>query len=156
MLDGSLAQCHEEERMDDPNPSVGTYLERITPEKRQRDAERLLELMTRVTGETPRLWGSVIGFGQYHYKYASGREGDAPAAGFAPRKSATVIYLADGIGRHEKQLRELGPHTTGVGCLYIKDLDKIDISILESIVGESYGTVTADTYTLRAREGAAE
>ena len=142
--------------MDDPNPSVGTYLERITPEKRQRDAERLLELMTRVTGETPRLWGSVIGFGQYHYKYASGREGDAPAAGFAPRKSATVIYLADGIARHGKQLRELGPHTTGVGCLYIKDLDKIDISILESIVGESYGTVTADTYTFRAREGAAE
>jgi hypothetical protein len=113
--------------------------------------------MTRVTGETPRLWGSVIGFGQYHYKYASGREGEAPAAGFAPRKSATVIYLADGIGRHEKQLRQLGPHATGVGCLYIKDLDKIDVSsVLESIVVESYGTVTADTYTLRAREGAAE
>jgi hypothetical protein len=143
--------------MDDPNPSVGIYLERVTPEKRQRDAERLLELMTRVTGETPRLWGSVIGFGQYHYKYASGREGEAPAAGFAPRKSATVIYLADGIGRHEKQLRQLGPHATGVGCLYIKDLDKIDVSsVLESIVVESYGTVTADTYTLRAREGAAE
>ena len=132
--------------MDDPNPSVGIYLERVTPEKRQRDAERLLELMTRVTGETPRLWGSVIGFGQYHYKYASGREGEAPAAGFAPRKSATVIYLADGIGRHEEQLRQLGPHTTGVGCLYIKDLDKIDVSsVLESIVVESYGTVTADT-----------
>jgi Domain of unknown function (DU1801) len=142
--------------MDHPNPSVGTYIERVTPEKRQRDAERLLELMTRVTGETSRLWGSVIGFGQYHYKYASGREGDAPAAGFAPRKSATVIYLADGIGRHEKQLRELGPHTTGVGCLYLKDLNKIDISVLESIVVESYGTVTADTYTLRAPEGAAE
>jgi hypothetical protein len=143
--------------MDDPNPSVGIYLERVTPEKRQRDAERLLELMTRVTGETPRLWGSVIGFGQYHYKYASGREGEAPAAGFAPRKSATVIYLADGIGRHEKQLRQLGPHATGVGYLYIKDLDKIDVSsVLESIVVESYGTVTADTYTLRAREGAAE
>jgi hypothetical protein len=156
MLDGSLAQCHEEERMDDPNPSVVTYLERITPEKRRRDAERLLELMTRVTGETPRLWGSVIGFGQYHYKYASGREGDAPAAGFAPRKSATVVYLADGIGPYEEQLRELGPHTTGVGCLYIKDLDKIDISVLESIVVESHGTVTADTYTLRAREEAAE
>ena len=142
--------------MDDPNRSVGTYLERVTPAKRQRDAARLFELMTRVTGETPRLWGSVIGFGQYHYKYASGREGDAPAAGFAPRKSAMVIYLADGIGRHEEQLRQLGPHTTRVGCLYIKDLDKIDVSVLESIVVESYGTVTADTYTLRARERAAE
>ena len=87
---------------------------------------------------------------------ATKRRGDAPAAGFAPRKSAMVIYLADGIGRHEKQLRQLGSHTTGVGCLYIRDLDKIDISVLESIVVESYGTVTADTYTLRAREGAAE
>ena len=112
--------------MDEENLSVRAYLEEVTPEKRRRDAETLLELMTRVTGESPRLWSSVIGFGQYHYKYASGREGDAPAAGFAPRKSATVIYLADGIGRHEKQLRQLGPHTTGVGCLYLKDLDKID------------------------------
>ena len=121
--------------MDDPNPSVGTYLERITPEKRQRDAERLLELMTRVTGETPRLWGSVIGFGQYHYKYASGREGDAPAAGFAPRKSATSSILPTASGDTRSSSGELGPHTTGVGCLYIKDLDKIDISVLESIVG---------------------
>jgi hypothetical protein len=140
--------------MDDPNPSVGTYLERITPEKRQRDAERLLELMTRVTGETPRLWGSVIGFGQYHYKYASGREGVAPAVGFAPRRAATSIYLPDGVGRYDEQLKQLGVHRTGVGCLYITDLDKIDLTVLESIIAESYGTVTADTYTRGAREGA--
>ena len=139
--------------MDDVKESVRTHLDRVTPEKRRRDAETLLKLMARVTGQSPRLWGSVIGFGRYHYKYASGREGDSAAAGFAPRKAATVIYLPDGIGRYDPQLRQLGPHTTGVGCLYIKDLDAIDISVLEAIVAESYRTLIADTYPLRAREG---
>jgi hypothetical protein len=141
--------------MDESSQSVRTFLEGVTPEKRRRDAEKLLELMALVTGEPPRLGGSVVGFGQYHYKYKSGREGDAPAAAFSPRKAATTIYLADGIGRYGEHLNQLGPHTTGVGCLYIKDLDKIDISILEVIVAESYRTLSADTYTLRAREGAA-
>jgi hypothetical protein len=81
--------------------------------------------------------------------------GDAPAAAFAPRKAAATIYLPDGIGRYDEQLKQLGPHTTGVGCLYIKDLDKIDISILENVVAESYRTVTAGTYGLRARDGVA-
>lgn len=134
--------------------SVQAHLDGVTPEKRRRDAQTLLELMGRVTGESPQLWRSVIGFGQYHYKYASGREGDAPAAGFAPRKAATVIYLPDGIGGHQEQLQQLGPHTTGVGCLYIKDLDKIDLSVLEAIVAESYRRVsTGNYYGLRAREG---
>jgi hypothetical protein len=141
--------------MADLSQSVQAHLDGVTPQKRRRDAQTLLELMTRVTGETPRLWRSVIGFGQYHYKYASGREGDAPAAGFAPRKAATSISLCDGIGRYDEQLKQLGPHTTGVGCLYIKDLDKIDLSVLEAIVTESYRTLTAGTYGLRAREGAA-
>jgi hypothetical protein len=112
--------------MADLSRSVQAGLDEVTPQKRRRDAQTLLELMARVTGEAPRLWGSVIGFGQYHYKYASGREGDAPAAGFAPRKAATTIYLPDGIGRYDEQLKQLGPHTTGVGCLYIKDLEKVD------------------------------
>ncbi len=110
--------------------------------------------MTRVTGESPQMWATLIGFGHYHYTYKSGREGDAPAAGFAPRKAATTIYLPDGIGRYERQLERLGPHTTGVGCLCLKDLDTIDLSVLEAIVAESYRTITSDTYTLRAREGA--
>jgi Domain of unknown function (DU1801) len=134
--------------------SVQAHLEGVTPEKRRRDAETLLELMSRVTGESPRLLGNMIGFGQYHYKYESGREGDAPAAAFAPRKAATTIYLMDGITRYEDQLTQLGPHTTGVGCLYIKDLDKINLSVLEGIIAESYRTLTAGTYGLRAREGA--
>jgi hypothetical protein len=139
--------------MDDVSKSVQTHLDRVTPQKRRRDAETLLKLMTRITGEAPRLWASVVGFGQYHYKYSSGREGDSAAAGFAPRKAATTIYLPDGVTRYEQQLRQLGPHTTGVGCLYIKDLDEIDLSVLEAIVAESYRTLTAGTYPLRAREG---
>jgi hypothetical protein len=139
--------------MGDVSDPVRAYLDGVTPEKRRRDAEKLLELMSRVTGEPPQLWGSIIGFGQYHYKYASGREGDVAAAGFAPRKAATTVYLVDGIAGYEEQLKQLGPHTTGVGCLYIKDLDKVDLSVLEDIVAGSYRTVTKDTYKLRAREG---
>lgn len=135
------------------NQSVHAHLDGVTSEKRRRDAQTLLELMGRATGESPQLWRGLIGFGQYHYKYASGREGDAPAAGFAPRKAATTVYLLDGVGRYEKQLEQLGPHTTGVGCLYIKDLTQIDLSVLEAIVAESYRNLTAGTYGLRAREG---
>jgi hypothetical protein len=143
----------KEQYMGDPSEAVQTYLDGVTPEKRRRDAEKLLELMSRVTGEPPQLWGSIIGFGQYHYKYPTGREGDVAAAGFAPRKAATTIYLLDGIGCYGAQLERLGPHTTGVGCLYIKDLEKIDLSVLENIIAESYRTLTDDTYMLRAREG---
>lgn len=97
--------------MDDPSPSIGTYLERVTPQKRQRDAERLLELMTWMTGRTPRLWGSVIGFGQYHYKYASGRDGDAPAAGFAHAQ----VRHGHLSGRRHRATREAAP---AVGAAY--------------------------------------
>jgi hypothetical protein len=98
----------EETHMDDPGQGVRTYLDEVTPEKRRGDAERLLELMARVTGEAPHMWGKIIGFGQYHYKYESGREGDAPATAFAPRRAATVIYLADGIGRYADNSRSWG------------------------------------------------
>jgi hypothetical protein len=140
-----------ERHVSDSSDSLRTYLEGVTPQKRRRDAEQLLELMARITGEPPQLWGSIIGFGRYHYKYQSGREGNVAAAGFAPRKAATTIYLVDGVGRYEQQLERLGPHTTRVP--YIKDLDKIDLRVLEDIVAESYRTLTRDTYTFRAREG---
>jgi hypothetical protein len=140
--------------MNDSNESVRNYLDRVTPQKRRRDAETLITMMARATGQSPKLLGTIIGFGQYHYKYASGREGDSVAAGFAPRKAATTIYLMDGVERYKEQLQRLGPHSTGVGCLYIKDLNEIDLSVLESIVVESYRNLTSDTYGLRAREGA--
>lgn len=134
------------------NPAVRTYLETVRSAVRRRDAETLIELMRRITGEEPRMWATVVGFGQYHYRYSSGREGDAAAAGFAARSAATVVYLSDGVGAHADLLSKLGPHTTGVGCVYLKNLDDIDLEVLEAIVRRSYQTLTAGTYTNRARE----
>ena len=134
--------------------AVLTFLDRVTHPVRRRDAETLLALMERATGEPARMWGSsIVGFGAYHYTYASGREGDAAAAGFSPRKAASTVYLADGIGPHSQLLAKLGPHTTGVGCLYLKDLEQIDLGVLERVVRDSYATVTAGVFGQRAREG---
>jgi hypothetical protein len=134
--------------------SVREFLDGVTHITRRRDADTLLALMERATGESAHMWSSsIVGFGEYHYKYASGREGDAPAAAFSPRKAASTVYLADGIGAHEQALAGLGPHTTGVGCLYLKDLDDVDLSVLEAIVRDSYRAVTAGTYLQRARDG---
>ena len=134
--------------------AVREFLDGVTHVTRRRDADTLLALMERATGEPARMWGaSIIGFGEYHYRYESGREGDAPAAGFSPRKAASTVYLADGTGAHERALAGLGPHTTGVGCLYLKNLDEVDLSVLEAIVRDSYRAVTASTYEKRARDG---
>jgi len=137
----------------DADDEVQKFLDEIDHPKRRRDAVTLLEIMRRATGEKPQLSGTAIGFGQYHYKYASGREGDAAAAGFAPRKAATTVYVMDGVGAHADLLERLGPHTTGVGCIYIKDLEQIDLKVLERIVARSYAKLTKDTYKQRAREG---
>ena len=133
---------------------VRAFLDRVEHPVRRRDAETMLELMGRVTRQPARMWGpSIVGFGSYHYRYESGREGDAPAAGFSPRKAATTVYLADGVGAYPDLLERLGPHTTGVGCLYLKDLEQVDTGVLEALVRSSYETVSAGTYGKRAREG---
>ncbi|HYJ49676.1 MAG TPA: DUF1801 domain-containing protein, partial [Microbacterium sp.] len=80
-------------------------------------------------------------------------EGDAGAAGFAPRKPATVVYLPDGVGAHEEALERLGPHTTGLVCVYIKDLEAVDLGVLEGIVSDSYRNVTSGVWAKRARDG---
>jgi hypothetical protein len=134
---------------DDP----AAYLDAVTPAVRRRDALTLCDLMERVTGQAPRMFGtSIVGFGEYHYEYPSGRSGDAPAAAFAPRKPASTLYLADGVAAYTDLLARLGPHTTSVGCLYVKDLDKVDLAVLEEIVRRSWATVTDGTFGQRARE----
>lgn len=136
--------------------AVREFLDRVEHPVRRRDADTMLGLMTRVTGQPAKMWGtSIVGFGSYHYRYASGREGDAPAAGFSPRKPATTIYLADGVGAHAALIERLGPHTTGVGCLYLKNLDDVDLAALEAIVAASYRTLTSGTFGQRARDGGA-
>ena len=139
--------------MEPTGGDVDAFIGRVTPAVRRRDAGTLVALMRRVTGAEPVLWGTIVGFGRYHYRYDSGREGEAGAAGFAPRKAANVVYLPDGIGRHQEQLSRLGAHTTGLVCLYLKNLDDVDLGVLEEIVAASYRNVTSGTYTQRAREG---
>jgi len=136
---------------------VRAFLDRVEHPVRRRDAETMLELMGRVTGQPARMWGpSIVGFGSYHYEYDSGREGDAPAAGFSPRKAATTVYLADGVGAHPDLLERVGPHTTGVGCLYLKDLANVDVEALEELVRTSYETVSSGTFGRRAGEGGSD
>ena len=141
--------------MDVTDPATDAFLATIPSATRRRDAATLIELMRRVTGNEPEFRGKAVGFGTYHYHYASGREGDSSAAAFAARNDSTVVYLNDGVDAHAEAIARLGPHRTGVGCLYIKDLAAIDLDLLESIIGTSYATLTRGTYTDRAREGGA-
>lgn len=132
---------------------VSEFIGRVKSDARRADALQLLELMATITGEQPRMWGpSIVGFGAYHYRYASGREGDAPAAAFSPRTAATTIYLADGVDAHDTELAALGPHSTGVGCLYIKKVADVDKAVLESIVASSFAVVSAPGFGQTAAE----
>lgn len=114
------------------------YLAAVEPAAKRADAEAIDALLRRVSGEEPRMWGpSIIGYGSYHYKYDSGREGDAPRLGFSPRKAATVLYIADGFARHEALMNKLGKFTTGKSCLYVKKLADVDMAVLEELARES-------------------
>jgi hypothetical protein len=120
--------------------SIEEFLAGIEDPQKRADSHTLIELMRRVTGKPPRLWGSIIGFGSYHYKYASGHEGDTCLTGFSPRKSEFSIYL-DGHPENEDDraalLAKLGKHRMGKGCLYVKRLDAVDIDVLEQLVRQS-------------------
>ena len=129
---------------------VASYLAGVSPEVRRRDAATMVELLRRVTGSEPTMWSNIVAFGTYHYEYASGRSGDAPAAGFAARKAATTVYVTDGFDQYTELLDELGPHTTGRSCLYLKDLSKVDLDVLEQILSKSYAAVSAPGFAAPA------
>jgi hypothetical protein len=117
------------------NLSVSKYIKEITNSSRKVDARIILTLMKKITGKKPILWGeSIIGFGQYHYKYTSGREGDWPITGFSVRKSNLVIYIMPGFTLFNELMSKLGKYNTGSSCLYIKKLVDIDLSILEKLI----------------------
>ena len=120
--------------------SVAAFLAGVAPAKRQRDASTMVSLMREITGREPEMWGTIVGFGACHYRYPTGTEGDMPIVGFAPRKQATTIYLMD-TGAHSEELAKLGPHDTGVGCLYIKDLEAVDADALRGIITADYRRV---------------
>jgi hypothetical protein len=111
--------------------------------EREEDCRALVAMMERVTGEPAKLWGkNIVGFGSYHYKYESGHEGDTCLAGFAPRKSALTLYLQPGFeAKVAPDLKKLGKHKTGKGCLYVKRLADVDADVLERIVRKSVGAV---------------
>jgi hypothetical protein len=115
------------------------FLARVPGEQRRGDARRLCAMMAEITGEPPAMWGtSIIGFGAYHYRYASGREGDSPLASFSPRRQHLAIYLVSEFGnRHRSALARLGPHRTGKGCLYINRLDQVDQDALRELIERS-------------------
>lgn len=114
-----------------------------TTETRRKDAVVLLEMMAEITGEQPRMWGpSIIGFGQYHYKYASGREGDAAAAGFSPRKANLVIYGLQDPPEAGPLLERLGKFRSSVACVYINKLDDVDLEVLRELIALSYKYIT--------------
>jgi len=118
---------------------VEAFLGAVPNEQRRADARQLSALLSEITDEPPRLWASgIVGFGTYHYRYDSGREGDAPVAGFAPRSAHLVIYL-DGrfTDKQERLLERLGPHKTGKSCLYVKRLADIDLDVLRTLVTRS-------------------
>lgn len=123
-----------------PNTSsVTAFLDAIAEPQKKADAYVLLELMKTITGEPPVMWGpSIIGFGNYHYKYDSGREGDMLLTGFSPRKSNLTLYIMAGFDRYDNLMQRLGKHSTGKSCLYIKRLSDIDMNVLSEIISTSY------------------
>ncbi|MFF5290726.1 DUF1801 domain-containing protein [Paractinoplanes globisporus] len=119
--------------------SVEEFLAAVPSETRRSDARRLAEIMREITGAEPVMWGpSIVGFGSYHYRYDSGREGDSALAGFSPRKQHLVVYLAGGFEeRHASTLARLGPYKAGKGCLYLKNLDDVDPAALRELIDRS-------------------
>ena len=117
---------------------VTAYLQSVTHEGRREDSFELLELMQRVSGEPPVMWGSsIIGFGQYHYRYESGREGDFFLTGFAPRKANLVVYIMPGFEAYQDQIERLGKCKTSRSCLYLGRLKNVDQAVLEDMIADS-------------------
>jgi hypothetical protein len=118
--------------------SVEKFLNTVADEQARKDCYEILKIMKQVTEEEPKMWGaSIVGFGSYHYKGASGREGDWMLTGFSPRKQNLTLYLMHGFDVHKDLLKKLGKHKTSMGCLYIKKLEDVDKKVLKELVAAS-------------------
>jgi Domain of unknown function (DU1801) len=118
--------------------SVTDFINEVADETKRNDSFQIIELMKNQTGFEPKMWGpSIIGFGSYHYKYESGREGDMPIVAFSPRKTAIVLYHCGSSEKKEEFLQKLGKHKTDGGCIYIKKLDDINIEILKEMIANT-------------------
>ncbi|WP_337101475.1 DUF1801 domain-containing protein [Paenibacillus sp. YIM B09110] len=126
--------------------SVIEFIEQIENMKKREDAYRLLDIFTETTGFEAKMWGpSIIGFGSYHYKYATGHEGDAPLAGFSPRKAKISLYFEPGDTGREELLARLGKHTSAKSCVYVNKLADIDVEVLKLLIKQSM-TITQEMY----------
>jgi hypothetical protein len=124
--------------------SVEGFINKVSDEKKRQDSFAILELMKQVTGKEPIMWGdSIVGFGTYKYKYASGREGEWMVTGFSPRKQNLTLYIMSGFDEYEELLENLGKHTTGKSCLYIKKLEEVDQDVLRELVSKSVAHMEA-------------
>lgn len=116
---------------------VGAFIDSVPDPKRRADAREIAAMMERLSGHEPAMWGpTIIGFGRYHYRYDSGREGDMARIGFSPRAKEQVLYLMGGPAQHPELMERLGKYRTGKCCLYIKSLDQVDRRVLEQLIVE--------------------
>ena len=121
-----------------PKSTPRAFLNRIPDKDRRRDALALMKIFQQVTGHPPRMWGGgIVGFGQYHYRYPSGHEGDAPLAAFSPRKTDFTLYLMPGLDAHRELMSRLGKHKAGKGCLYIRRLEDVHLPTLKLLIKRS-------------------
>ncbi|WP_342558369.1 DUF1801 domain-containing protein [Metasolibacillus sp. FSL K6-0083] len=133
-----------EPKTKETDSSVIEFIEGVDSVKKREDAYALVDIFTEVTGYEAKMWGpSIIGFGKYHYKYASGHEGDAPLVGFSPRKAKISLYFAPEDPERETLLENFGKHTTGKACVYINKLSDIDVTILKELIGQSVAFLRA-------------
>jgi hypothetical protein len=117
---------------------VMAFLNSVEPGQKREDSLTIAKLMEEVTGEQATMWGtSIVGFGSYHYRYESGREGDMPLVGFSPRKQAITLYIMTGFDDHDALLDKLGMYKTGKACLYIKKVEDVDLDVLRELVRKS-------------------
>jgi len=132
--DGSLGQLKTQKN----SASVEEFLNSLSNEKKREDSFAIVELMKEVTGNEPAMWGtSIIGFGSYRYKYASGREGEWFLVGFSPRKQNLTLYIMSDFDAYHSLLADLGKHKTGKSCLYINKLEDVNLSTLRELVKKS-------------------
>ena len=123
--------------------SVKSFLNSVIDENKRKDCREIMKLMQEITHKKPKMWGdSIVGFGSYHYKYESGREGDFFITGFSPRKQNLTIYIMPGFSGYDSVMEKLGKHKTGKSCLYIKKLDDIDRITLKELITDSVNYMT--------------
>ena len=124
--------------------SVAAFIDQLPDAPQRADAQALVKLLQSATGEKPKMWGpAIIGFGAYHYKYESGREGDMPLVAFSPRKAAAVLYNLTGFPGADALLAKLGKHSTGKACLNIKKLSDVDLAVLKELATQAAAAMRA-------------